>query len=131
VGRAYISECIEDGIAGRTSCDLLHALHLDQGGSACIDDVYEASDDCYEGSLTNDEQRAIDNSDALSWALKRLALLSERLDVGNNFGGRGQRKDRSGQGQSRGDDSAERDHGCGFWEWRKDLFVDGVCVWRR
>jgi len=100
MGRAYLAESFEDGIALRAGWDIRHAVHLLNVGCAGGDDVYEAIDDIREGSLTNSNQRSVHDSDALCWALKRLALLGERLDVFDNLSGRALRNDGSRKSQS-------------------------------
>lgn len=70
-----------------------------------------------EGTLADDDQRAIDNSDALSRRLKGLALLSDDLEVVDNLSGRQLREDRGADGQGRGEDGAEGNHGDCLVEW--------------
>jgi hypothetical protein len=64
-----------------------------------------------EGALADDDQRAVDGIDALGRRLQSLALLGDGLDVGDDLSRRQLCEDRSADGQGRGDDGAEGNHG--------------------
>jgi hypothetical protein len=84
----YLAERIEDIIA-RLSCgNRCHALHLRDRSGGCGHDVYETSDDLWEWSLSDDDQRPVDDGDALSRSLQGLGLLSDHVDVTDHLGWR-------------------------------------------
>jgi hypothetical protein len=83
-----------------------------------------------EGTLADDDQRTVNGIDALGRRLQSLALLSDHLDVSDDLSGRQLCEDRSADGQGRGDDGAEGNHGddCSveWFGWREREVVGSV-----
>ena len=82
-------------------------MHLADSSGGCGHNVAKAGDDLRERSLTDDNQRTIDNSDALSWCLERLALRCQHLDVGDNLSRRKLSSDRDRESHSGSKEVAE------------------------
>lgn len=106
----HLAESVEDSIRIRTSRDRRHALHLGKGSGGSGNDISESRDDLREWSLTNDDQGAVDDGDALSGSLEGLALLSDHSDVADDLGGGRLGKDRDGHGHGGGEELGEGDH---------------------
>src|SRR5689334_6688804 len=70
MGISYLAECVKDLTAGLSCGNRLHALHLADSSNGRGHDVGETSDDLRERSLSDDDQRSVDNGDALSWSLE-------------------------------------------------------------
>jgi hypothetical protein len=113
VEEPYFTEGVEDSVSIGTSCDRSHTLHLRKSSAASRDDVRETRNDLWEGALANNDQRGVDEGDGLGWGLEVLALLGDHLNVGDDLGRSGLCHDGGGEGNSRSEEGAERDHFCG------------------
>lgn len=84
-------------------------MHLGDSDGRRADDVGESSNDLRERTLTDNDQRAIDDRDGLGRCLQRLRFLSKRADVVDHLAGRECSKCTAGAGSCE-DDVAERNH---------------------
>ena len=82
-------------------------MHLADSSGGCGHNVGKARDDLGKRSLANDNQRTINDSDALSWCLERLALLCHHPDVGDNLSRRNLSGDRDRESHSGSKEVAE------------------------
>jgi hypothetical protein len=90
-------------------------LHLRDGSGCGADNVGESGDELGKWALADDDQRTINDGDALSWSLQSLRLLGEHLDVGDDLGW-GERSECRRGGHGSDENFAERNHfddGCG------------------
>lgn len=86
-------------------------MHLCKSRSGCGNNVRESGNDLGEWTLTDNDQRAIDDGDALGWCLKSLALLGDHLDVADHLLWGGLGKDWCDHGHRGDEDFVERHHG--------------------
>jgi hypothetical protein len=113
VEEPYFTEGIEDSVSISASCDSGHTPHLSNSSGGSGDNVRETGNNLWEGALANNDQRGVEEGDGLGRGLEGLALLGDHLDVGDDLGGSGLCHDGCGEGNSRGEEGAERDHFCG------------------
>lgn len=107
---SYLAERIEDIIARLSRRNRCHALHLGDSSSGRGHNVGEASDDLGEWSLSYDDQRSVDDGDALSWGLERLGLLGDHVDVADHLSWCELSDDWDSHSHGRGEDLSEGDH---------------------
>jgi hypothetical protein len=84
-------------------------LHLRDGSGHGANNVGETDNELGEWALADDDQRTINDSDALSWSLESLRLLGEHLDIGDDLSWRERSEGRHG-GHGSDENLAERNH---------------------
>ena len=84
-GQTYFTERVEDTVSIRPTCDVCCSLHLCDRSVGCRNNVRESSDDLGKRALTDEDERAVDDTDLLSRLLERLRLCGEHLDVAHDL----------------------------------------------
>jgi hypothetical protein len=83
---SYFTVSVVDLVGVWSVCDWLGAVLRGDVLGRSVDDVVESSDDLGKGTLADDEQRAIDSSDRISWALQRCKFLGKKLEARDGLG---------------------------------------------